>query len=228
MSELPTTRPERIRTRQRRCLPFATVPICEKMTCKRRCPRRSTVDGPDSQLHMVREEHMTKGRIVGALCLALMALAALTGEAPRLIRAQELRPDQKVPRPLPLAGTKWMMLESAGQRMTQDGRQPYFELKALERQEDGSAGQLVDATDSCGNRLRGVYRTTGNWLHVRIMSSTLLACKPSKRMPRGLIATLSGDQQFRIRGAELDLLDNSGEVTARFTAAGREAGTGLP
>jgi heat shock protein HslJ len=160
--------------------------------------------------------------MIGALCVALMGLASLIGEAPKRVRAQQLPPAQKVPRPAPLAGTKWMLVESAGQRIAQDGRQPYFELKALERDENGSAGQLEDATDSCGNRHRGVYRTTGDWLHVRIISSTLLACKVTERMPRGLVSTLTGDQQFRIHGAELDLLDNSGEVRARFVAASGE------
>lgn len=165
---------------------------------------------------------MTKRRMIGAMCVALIGLAALFSEAPRLARGQQLPPAQKIPRPAPLAGTKWMLAESAAQRIAQDGRQPYFELKALERYQDGSAGQLADATDSCGNRLTGVYRTTGDWLHVRIISSTLLACKVTEHMPRGLVSTLTGDQQFRIHGAELDLLDNSGEVKARFIAAGGE------
>jgi hypothetical protein len=60
------------------------------------------------------------------------------------------------------------------------------------------------------------------WLHVRIISSTLLACKVTEGMPCGLAATLTGDQQFRIHGAELDLIDNSGEVTARSIAARKE------
>jgi hypothetical protein len=157
--------------------------------------------------------------MIGKLCVALMGLAALIGEAPRLVCAQQLPPAQKVPRSAPLAGTKWMLAESAGQRIAQDDLQPYFELKALKRYEDGSAGQLEDATDWCGNRLKGAYRTTGDWLHLRIISSTLLACKVTEGMPRGLSATLTGDQRFRIRGAELDLLDNSGTVRARFVAA---------
>jgi len=160
--------------------------------------------------------------MIGALCVALMGLAALICDVPTVVRAQQLPPAQKVPRPVPLAGTKWMLAESVGQHIAQDGRQPYFELKALERYEDSSAGRLEDATDSCGNRLRGIYRTTGDWLRVRIISSTLLACKVTERMPRGLVSTLTGDQQFRIHGAELDLLDNSGEVRARFIAASGE------
>ena len=115
-----------------------------------------------------------------------------------------------------------MLAESAGQRLAQDGREPYFELTALERYQDGSAGQLEDATDSCGNHLRGTYRTTDKWLRVHITSSTLVACMVTDRVPRDLGSTLTGDQQFRIQGSELDLLDNSGEVRARFIAARRE------
>ncbi len=165
---------------------------------------------------------MKKRRMIGAWCVALMGLATLIGETPKLICAQQLPPAQKVPRPAPLAGTKWMLAESAGQRVAQDGRQPYFEVGALERSEDGSAGQLENATDSCGNQLGGVYRTTGDWLQVRIISRTLLACKVTPRMQRDLVAILNGDQQFRIQGTELDLLDNNGEIRARFIAASGE------
>lgn len=158
-------------------------------------------------------------KIIGTFCVALLGFAALLSEAPALVRAQQLPPAQKVPRSAPLAGTKWMLTESAGHRIVQDGRQPYFELKALERYEYGSAGRLEDATDSCGNRLRGDYRTKGDWLHVRITSSTLLACKVTEGMPRGLGTALIGDQRFHLNGAELDLLDNSGAVRTRFVAA---------
>jgi hypothetical protein len=159
---------------------------------------------------------MTHRTLTGALCFALMGMASLMGHSSRVVHAQQLPPAQKFPEPAPLAGTKWILVESAGQRVAQNGRQPYFELKALEHYEGGSAGQLEDATDSCGNHLRGVYRTTGGWLHVRIISRTMLACRVTEHMPRGLVATLSGDQQFRIHGAELDLLDNSEQVRASF------------
>ena len=161
-------------------------------------------------------------RMIGTLCVALIGMAALIGEAPRPVYAQELPPSQRAQKSAPLAGTKWVLVESDGQRIEQDGRQPYFVLKALERYKDGSEGQLVDATDSCGNGFTGAYRTTGNWLHVRMITRTLLACRVSDGMPRGLEATLTGDQRFRIDGAELDLLDNSGKVRARFIAASGE------
>jgi heat shock protein HslJ len=161
--------------------------------------------------------------MIGTLWVALLGLAALTTEAPKLVYAQQLPPAQRIQKPVPLTGTKWMLAETAGQHVAQDGRQPYFELKSVERYEDGSTGRLEDATDSCGNRLTGAYRASGDWLHVRIVSSTLLACKVSEGMPRrDLSDALTGDQRFRVHGNELDLLDNSGAVRARFIAANEE------
>lgn len=165
---------------------------------------------------------MKKRRMIGSLCVALIGLATPISEAPRLAHAQQLPPAQKVPQPAPLTGTLWLLAESAGHRISQDDRQPYFALKTMERYGDGSAGRVEDARDSCGNSFRGVYRTTGDWLHLRIISSTLLACKVTERMPRDLIATLTGHQQYRIHGSELDLLDNSGEVRTRFVAGTRK------
>ena len=157
-------------------------------------------------------------RMIGVSCAALIELAMLAG-GPELVSAQQLPPAQAVQSPAPLAGTKWMLVESAGKRVAQGRRQPHFELKALEHSESGSAGELQDATDACGNRLTGVYRTTDDWLQVRIVSSTLAACAVRDGMPPGLGATLMGDQRFRIHGSELDLLDNSGAVRARFVVA---------
>jgi len=158
-------------------------------------------------------------RMMGTLQAAVVGLAVLIGDAPKLVAAQQLPPARAVPSPAPLAGTRWMLEESAGKRVAAGGRQPHFELKALEHSEDGSVGQLEDATDACGNRLTGIYRATGDWLEVRIVSSTLAACAVREGMPRGLGATLTGDQRFRIQGAELDLLDRNGAITARFGSA---------
>jgi heat shock protein HslJ len=127
---------------------------------------------------------------------------------------------QKVPPPTPLTGTRWMLAESAGKRVAQNGLQPYFELKAVERYEDGSAGNLEDATDECGNGLTGTYRVTGDRLHVRIASSTLVACMVPASGPRpDLDSALAGSVRFRIVGSELDLLESNGVVRARFVAA---------
>jgi len=154
------------------------------------------------------------------MCTALVGLAAVLSGSLGLVDAQQL---QKVPRSATLTETTWMLAESAGQRVVQDGRQPYFKLKTLERYENGSAGELGDATDSCGNRITGTYRATDDRLRVHITSYTLLACKVSESTPREDLGTLLiGNPQFQIHGAELDLLESNGVVRARFIAAHKE------
>jgi len=155
-------------------------------------------------------------------CAVMVGLAIVLSGSSELVGAQQLQQLQKVPKSAPLTGTRWLMAESAGQHVAQNGLQPYFELKMLEHYEDGSAGQLEDAADVCGNRLTGTYRVTADRLHVRITAGgyTLLACKVSESTPRqGLGTALAGSTQFQIRGSELDLLESNGMVRARFIAA---------
>jgi heat shock protein HslJ len=155
-------------------------------------------------------------KLLGSMCAAIGFAIALSG-SPAKVGAQQL---DKVPKSAPLTGTKWMLAESAGQRVAQDGLQPYFELRALERFENGSAGELKDATDSCGNQLTGKYREVRDHLDVRIVSSTLLACKVSARTPKEDLGTvLAGNPRFKIRGSELDLFESNGMVRARFIAS---------
>jgi len=116
-----------------------------------------------------------------------------------------------------------MLAESAGQRVAQNGFQPYLELKTVERYEDGSAGDLEGVSDSCGDDLAGTYRATNGRLHVSITSVPLRECKLSEGMAReGLGTILDGNPRFRIVGSELDLLERNGVVRARFVAADRE------
>ena len=168
---------------------------------------------------------MTQRTLIGALCLALMGLVASISESPRLARAQQVPPAQKVPGPLPLAGTEWVLVQSRGQHVPQNGWQPHFELKTLQRYHDGSAGQVEGVADSCSNRLTGTYRVTANRLRFEIdnVAASLRTCLVSKGMQWKSMGTLlEGNPQFRIHGAELDLLDRSGEVRARFLAASGE------
>src|ERR1700676_4462740 len=168
---------------------------------------------------------MRQRRMIRALCVALIGSAALIGEAPRLAHAQQFPPAQKVPRPAPLARTEWMLVQSRGQHVAQNGWQPHFKLKTLERYQDGSAGQVEGVADSCSNDLTGTYRVTANRLRFEIdgVAQSLRACLVWKDMPWvGIGTLLEGSPQFRIRGAEVDLLESSGEVRARFIAASGE------
>jgi hypothetical protein len=125
-----------------------------------------------------------------------------------------------VPKPAPLTGTRWMLAESAGQHVAQNGLQPSFELKSIERYEGGSSGDLAGQMNWCGDDLTGTYRAADDRLHVRITSIPLRACKVSERMPLEELGTLlAGNPRYRILGSELDLLAPNGVVQARFTAA---------
>jgi hypothetical protein len=144
-------------------------------------------------------------------------LAALLLGVTAAAGAQEA---QRVPQPVPLTGTRWLLSESAGQRVPQDGLEPYFELKTVERYEDGSAGNLAGQMNWCGDDLSGTYRVTDDRLHVRITSMALRECKVLERMPpEELGILLAGNPRFQIRGSELDLLESNGVVRARFVAA---------
>jgi len=112
-----------------------------------------------------------------------------------------------------------MLAESAGQHVTQNGLQPSFELKSVERYEDGSAGDLAGQMNWCGDDLSGTYRVTDDRLQVRITSIPLRTCKVSVGMPREELGTLlAGNPRYRILGSELDLLEDNGVVQARFIA----------
>jgi hypothetical protein len=153
----------------------------------------------------------------GAMCAAVIGLAAVLSMSPVLADAQQA---QWVPRPAPLTGTRWLLAESSGKRVAQNGLQPYFELRAVERTEDGSAGDMAGQMNWCGDDLIGKYRVTDDRLHVRITSMALRMCLVSDGMPvEELDILFAGDPRFRILGSELDLLESNGAVRARFVAA---------
>jgi hypothetical protein len=155
--------------------------------------------------------------MIRALCIALLGLAAL----PK-VRAQQFSPEQRVPDSPTLSGTEWILIESHGQHVAQNGWQPHLKLKMLERYQRGSSGQVEGMADSCGDRLSGTYRVTANRLRFEIdnVAASLRTCLVSKDMaPVNIGPLLEGSPQFRLHGAKLDLLDNSGEVRARFIAA---------
>lgn len=167
---------------------------------------------------------MTQRTLIGAVCATLMGLAALIGDAPRLVLAQEPHPTQKVPGPAPLAGTNWLLIESSGHHVAQNGLQPHFKLKPLERYQDGSSGQVQGEVDFCGNDLIGTYRAAADRLHFEIdgVAASLRACRtPIGVSTENIGRLLSGNPHFRIHGDELDMLDDNGAVRARFFAATR-------
>lgn len=158
----------------------------------------------------------------GTICAVLSGMMAILIGSPGLVGAQQL---QKNPRTAPLVGTEWVLIESDGQHVIQNGWQPHFILKALERYADGSTGQVEGATDSCGNRLTGAYRATTNRLRVEgdNIAGSLRACKLSAGESQVNLGTLlASNLRFQIHGSELDLLESNGAVRVRLVAAHRE------
>ncbi|KAA6462160.1 META domain-containing protein [Acidobacteria bacterium AB60] len=173
-------------------------------------------------MQSIREEYVTQQAPARALFIALIGLAASIGAAPCPVHAQQLPPAQKVPRAANLVGTEWMLVESRGQHVAQNGWQPHFRLKTVDRYQDGSTGTVEGVADSCSNDLTGTYRVTADQLrfHIDGVAASLRTCRCTKEIPcQAIGALLEANPHFRIHGDELDLLESTEGVTARFIAA---------
>jgi heat shock protein HslJ len=133
----------------------------------------------------------------------------------------------------PLAGTQWKLVDLDGKFVPRGEFQPYFTLRVRERLASGSAGELVNVKDRCGNHLTGFYETKNDWLRFHVVTSTLLACLigpvPSTQendappyQPISFPEVLSATSRFRIEGSTLRLLNQRGVVLARFVAASEQ------
>jgi heat shock protein HslJ len=128
-----------------------------------------------------------------------------------------------------LTGTQWKLIY-LGENLVPFREQFSLTLEATEQFADGSAGQLVDLTDSCGNKLSGLYKSENHSLRIRVMTSTLVAClvaSPTKpgngtptptppNQPKSFPEALSQTSRFTIHGPTLDLLNRQGAILARF------------
>jgi heat shock protein HslJ len=137
---------------------------------------------------------------------------------------------------LPLTGTQWKLV-FLGQNPVPLGEQSSLILKAKTQFAEGSAGQLVNLTDGCGNELTGLYKSENHSLRIRVMTSTLVAClatapAPTKQkngtptpappnQPKSFLDALSATFRFSIHGPTLDLLNREGAILARFQANDR-------
>jgi heat shock protein HslJ len=158
-------------------------------------------------------------RKVGGLMIGLFMISANVCASSGTAQAQGIIPERSI-RTRPLVGTKWSLNEVEGRRVPQNGFQPHFVLKELDRSEHGSSGKMEDAADDCGNQLTGTYRVSDDRLSIRVSSSTLKACLISNNMPpsENFPPILSGESRFRVQGEILELIDGRGAVKARFIA----------
>ena len=92
-------------------------------------------------------------------------------------------------------------------------REPHLILNPSTRRLGGSGG--------C-NHVGGSYEVKGDRLSLDSLTTTLMACAEGMDTEKAFLESLREVSKWRIAGEELELLDESGKVIARFEARGRE------
>ena len=112
----------------------------------------------------------------------------------------------------PLRGTYWKLVHvgeapvdvSAGQT------EPHLVLASDALHVSGSGG--------C-NRIAGNFRLEGDRVHLGPLAGTMMACITGMEQEQHFLNSLNHVERYRISGQQLELLDGSGTVLARFEAA---------
>jgi len=118
----------------------------------------------------------------------------------------------RVPGNLPLRGTYWKLVRLGEARVEatagQAGPQLVFASDTL--QVSGSGG--------C-NRITGGFTLEGDRLHLGPLAATMMACVNGMEQEQRFLKSLTQVERYRISGRQLQLLDGSGTVLARFEGA---------
>jgi copper homeostasis protein (lipoprotein) len=112
----------------------------------------------------------------------------------------------------PLRGTYWNLVRlgetpvevSAGQA------EPHLVFASDALQVSGSGG--------C-NRITGGFTLEGDRLHLGPLAGTMMACANGTQQEQRFLESLNRVERYRMSGQQLELLDGSGAVLARFEAA---------
>lgn len=75
----------------------------------------------------------------------------------------------------------------------------------------------VSGSSGC-NRIMGGFRLDGDNLHVSQMVATRMACLDGMEQEQLFLKSLNDVAHYRIKGDQLELLDRSGKIIARFVA----------
>jgi putative lipoprotein len=123
----------------------------------------------------------------------------------RVSRAPEHKPDRS------LANTYWKLTELNGGpvKVLPQQREPHLILQSESQRLAGSGG--------C-NRLLGSYTLEWPSLAFGKVASTMMACADDMEQETNFFRTLESVRAWKIRGDELELLDESGRVIARCVA----------
>lgn len=111
----------------------------------------------------------------------------------------------------PLRNTYWKLthLDDTPTRTAARQREAHLIFAAHKQRVSGSGG--------C-NRIMGGFELAGDKLHLGQMVATRMACLDGMEQEQRFLKALGDVEHYRIDGSQLELLDRSGEVVARFTA----------
>lgn len=112
--------------------------------------------------------------------------------------------------PLPLTGTLWTLTSLTGMPVPSNGPGvgPTLQIDAAERRVAGSTGV---------NRYMGGVTYDAKALSFSAIAASRRAGPlPAMALERSLLNALEATRAYRISGAQLDLLDGTGELLARF------------
>jgi heat shock protein HslJ len=112
----------------------------------------------------------------------------------------------------PLRGTYWKLvrLGDAPVEVTAGQAEPQLVFASDALQVSGSGG--------C-NRITGGFTLEGNRVHLGPLAGTMMACANGMEQEQRFLNSLNHVERYRISGQQLELLDGSGAVLARFEAA---------
>ena len=111
----------------------------------------------------------------------------------------------------PLRSTYWKLtaLGSGPVNVADSQREPHIILQADSKQVNGSGG--------C-NRMFGSYELSGETLTFSGIGSTKMACPDVMDVEASFLPALQRVARWRISGQQLELLDSTGALVARFDA----------
>jgi heat shock protein HslJ len=108
---------------------------------------------------------------------------------------------------LDLEKTYWKLTQLSGAPVSGAQTEPNLVLDPTTRRVGGSGG--------C-NQFSGGYQLDGDRIRMSQTVSTMMACAKGLDTEKAFLEALDRARQWRITGQELELLDSSGKVVARF------------
>jgi heat shock protein HslJ len=81
-----------------------------------------------------------------------------------------------------------------------------------------SDARQVSGSGGC-NRITGGFTLEGDRVHLGTLAGTMMACTNGMEQEQRFLKALNHVERYHLNGQQLELLDGSGSVLARFEAA---------